>query len=139
MNEKPELTDQEILDRLASWIVERRMTAPAILFLESHRPLAFIGSQALIFTSPVVHVFESFLQALAGPGWRHVLFARFAELLEDRANVDRLVIAIERRSQEQREHLRAEKARQKALKQEAKARTRAERAERRQAARRGTA
>ena len=33
MTDKPELTDQQILERLAGWIVERRMTAPAIIFL----------------------------------------------------------------------------------------------------------
>ena len=45
MTEKSEITDQELLERLAGWIVERRMTAPAIIFLESHRPMSFVGSQ----------------------------------------------------------------------------------------------
>jgi hypothetical protein len=115
MTDKAELTDQEILDRLAAWVVERRMTAPAILFLESHRPLSFVGSQAMIAASPVVHVFESFFQAFGGGGWKHTTYQRFAELMEDRDNVERLIVAIERRSQERAAALREEKARAKAL------------------------
>lgn len=120
MTDKAELTDQEILDRLAAWVVERRMTAPAILFLESHRPLSFVGSQAMIAASPVVHVFEGFFQAFAGAGWQHGVYQRFAEMMGDRDNVERLIVTIERQSQERTLRLREEKARAKALRQAAR-------------------
>jgi hypothetical protein len=120
MTSKAELTDQEILDRLASWVVAKRMTAPAILFLESHRPLSFVGSQAMVAASPIVHFFEPFLQSLMGPGYEHRAYKRFAEMMEDRDSIERLIIAIERRNQEQKTLEREEKARQKALKREAK-------------------
>ena len=120
MTSKAELTDQEILDRLASWVVTKRMTTPAILFLESHRPLSFVGSQAMIAASPIAHFFEPFLQYLMGPGYEHAIYKRFAGLMEDRENVERLIIAIERMSQKASELEREEKAKRKALKREAK-------------------
>lgn len=131
MTSKAELTDQEILDRLASWVVTKRMTAPAILFLESHRPLSFVGSQAMIAASPIVHFFEPFLQSLVGPGYGHQAYKRFAELMENRETVERLIIAIERENQAVKERESEEKAQRKALKKEAKAQRKALRQERR--------
>lgn len=49
----PEERDR-IFDRLAGEIVRRRMQVPAILALEMHRPLAFLGSQALIILTPLL-------------------------------------------------------------------------------------
>ena len=45
LEEKEPLTEHEaqIMHRLAAKVVEWRMTVPAILFLESVRPLNFIG------------------------------------------------------------------------------------------------
>jgi len=120
MTSKAELTDQEILDRLASWVVAKRMTVPAILFLESHRPLSFVGSQAMIMASPIAHFFEPFLQSLIGPGYGHRIYERFAEMMEDRENFERLIIAIERENQAAKVVEREEKAKRKALKLEAK-------------------
>lgn len=50
------LTEKEadLVDRLARAIVKRRLAAPALLFLESVRPMNFIGSQALHFFAPFV-------------------------------------------------------------------------------------
>ena len=49
------LTEDEtdLIDRLARGIVKRRLSAPALLFLESVQPLHFIGSQALVFFAPL--------------------------------------------------------------------------------------
>jgi hypothetical protein len=131
MTSKAELTDQEILDRLASWVVAKRMTAPAILFLESHRPLSFVGSQAMIAASPIVHFFEPFLQSLMGPGYEHRVFKRFAVLMEKRESVESLIVAVERLSQVANEKVREEKAHRKALKREAKEKRKALRRSRR--------
>lgn len=120
MTSKAEITDQEILDRLASWVVSKRMTAPAIIFLESHRPLSFVGSQAMIMATPIVHFFEPFLQSLMGPGFGIKAYERFASMMEDRENVERMLITIERHNQAAQEVEREEKAKRKALKLEAK-------------------
>ena len=124
MTEKSELTDRELFSRLAKWVVDRRLTAPAIVFLESHRPLSFVGSQAMIAASPIVSFFEPFLKGLFGPGYEQASFRRFAELLEDRDNLELLIIEIERENQRQRETEKQEKLRRKALKQEARAKRR---------------
>lgn len=53
-----ELTERQkvLITKLADWTVRKRMTTPAILFLESVRPLNFVGSQVMVFFAPVVNV-----------------------------------------------------------------------------------
>ena len=50
--------DQALLDRVAVWICDRRMETPAVLFLETARPLSFVGSQAMHFFDPLVRHFD---------------------------------------------------------------------------------
>ena len=77
--------DQALFDQLARWLVERRLETPAVLFLETARPLSFVGSQAM-------HFFQPFANALfATPDYE-----RFARLLDDRGNVEILIQTIER-------------------------------------------
>ena len=54
--EKPAMPEEEqaILKKVATKVVERRMAVPAIVFLESVKPLNFIGSQVLIFFEPII-------------------------------------------------------------------------------------
>jgi len=77
-------TDREVLRRLALAIVRRRMGAPAILFLQSLRPLNYIGSQAMIFLRP-------FLTPLLNPEQ----YERLAQILERREGLAALIDAIE--------------------------------------------
>ena len=138
MTEKAELTDQEILERIAEWTVERRLTAPAIVFLESHRPLSFVGSQAMIAASPIANFFEPFFQMLMGAGYDHSLFDRFARMLEERRELpELLIIEIERRNQAFKAREKEEKLRRKALKREAKERRRELKRQRREETLRG--
>lgn len=41
---------KEILEKIAHLIVEKEMEAPAIMFLETIKPLSFMGSQLTLFT-----------------------------------------------------------------------------------------
>ncbi len=54
-----ELTERqrELLLMLADKVVRLRMTTPAILFLESVRPMNFVGSQVMVFFAPLVRGF----------------------------------------------------------------------------------
>jgi len=54
--EKPSLPAEEdaVLEKLAKKVVEWKMSVPAILALESVKPLNFIGSQAMVFFEPIV-------------------------------------------------------------------------------------
>ncbi|MEA2030360.1 MAG: hypothetical protein U9N55_02030 [candidate division Zixibacteria bacterium] len=59
---KPTLPKEEdaILIKVAKKVVERRMAVPAIVFLESVKPLNFIASQALVFFEPIVQTIFNF-------------------------------------------------------------------------------
>ena len=43
-----------VLERVATKVVDKGWTVPAILFLESVKPLNFISSQAMVFFEPIV-------------------------------------------------------------------------------------
>jgi hypothetical protein len=87
------LTAEEtaLLDKLADKIVKRGMVAPAILFLESMRPMNFLASQAMAFFGP-------FAGMLFEPKDYEVL----RELLERRASIEHIVTTLERKDQESR-------------------------------------
>lgn len=80
------LTDeaQELIHRLAKRIVQLQLGPVAIFFIESVRPLNFVGSQLLHFFGPFVHAFGRFPD-----------YDVLAQLLEDRRSVDFLLEAIE--------------------------------------------
>ena len=80
----PETEQHALLKKVATWIVRRGLTAPAILFLEIGKPLNFLGSQLLIGFSP-------FIQAIFKGDEYH----KFALIMEKDANVDRLIELIE--------------------------------------------
>jgi hypothetical protein len=82
-----EITPEErdkILERIAGEVTRRRMEVPAILALELHRPLAFVGSQTLVVLTPML-----------APAFGLKNMQTAARLLEDRANIDRLLERIE--------------------------------------------
>jgi hypothetical protein len=85
--EKKELTpeQQEILDKIAKKVVLWKMSVPAILFLESVKPLNYIGSQMMVF-------FEPFVQTLFS--WKD--YDEFRKMMEERENTERLLQAIEK-------------------------------------------
>jgi hypothetical protein len=46
--------DRKFLDDLADGIAKRRLTPAAVFFLESSKPLGWLGSQLLLFLRPIV-------------------------------------------------------------------------------------
>lgn len=77
------LTTEErdaLLDKIANMIKKRRLETPAVLFLESHRPLANIGAHAGMAFSPFLVPFLGFDNV-----------RDMTRLLQDRGNVDLLV------------------------------------------------
>mgnify|MGYP001562322087 CR=1 FL=1 len=78
------IEDEALLDRLAAEVAKRRMQAPAILFLESVKPLNFVGSQALVFLQPLVGALFSTVQ------WERV-----TAILERREALELLIRRIE--------------------------------------------
>ncbi len=78
------IEDLALLQRIADAVVQRRMAAPAVVFLESLGPMSFLGSQALHFFAPIIELAFS-----AHEVWQ------VAALLERRDTTVRLVALIE--------------------------------------------
>lgn len=77
--------EQEILFKLADFIVKKGMTVPAILTLETVKPLNYIGSQTMVFLEPFVQaVFKDISK-----------YNTFRRMMEKRENVERLLQKIE--------------------------------------------
>jgi len=84
-SEKPLSDEQkEWLQKLAHKVCERNLTAPALLMLESLRPLGFVSSQAVVFFKPIV--------SLVFPPER---CDEVAALLENRSALESLAEVIE--------------------------------------------
>ena len=85
------LSEEQIrlFERLADRIVKLRFTVPAAVFLESVRPLNFVGSQAMLFFAPLVHAlfaareYDLLQQALE----RRETIGYLADLLEAREHI----------------------------------------------------
>jgi len=79
------------------------MTVPAILLLESVKPLSFIGSQALYFFEPIVRALFTIPE-----------YERYAAMMERRENIEALLVRIEARDADARSAERAERDRKRA-------------------------
>lgn len=79
-------TDEQraVVDMLCRQIVRRRLTTPALLFLEMSRPLNYLGAQAMHFFTPLV-------SAVADAAATE----HFARFLERRGSIDFLCRRIE--------------------------------------------
>lgn len=108
--EKKELTPQqeEILIKIAQKVIHWKMSVPAILFLESVKPLNYVGSQMMAF-------FEPFVQTLFS--WKD--YDECRRMMEERGTVNKLLQKIEQLDVEAQ-------SKEKALKQERKLRRKKE-------------
>lgn len=87
----PEEEKNRFIEKLADEIVIRRLGIPAIIFLESIKPLSFVGSQIMIMLNP-------FVQAI----FNTKNYWMVSLLFEKRENVECLIKQIERRLDEQK-------------------------------------
>lgn len=81
--------DRALFTKLGAWIAERRLETPAILFLESVRPLSFVGAQGLHFLEPFARAIFDVTE-----------YQRLARLLERRESLEVLVGSIEKAADE---------------------------------------
>lgn len=81
--------DRALLEKLARRVVELRLETPALLTIETARPLSVIAGQAMLF-------FEPFAQAL----FRLPDYRRVAALVERREAMEALSALIERATDE---------------------------------------
>jgi hypothetical protein len=81
---------EQLLEQISQQICRWRLTLPAIIFLQTTRPLSFLASQTLLLCQPLISAFYDAPQ-----------IAGYADLLADRTNVDRLVARLEEDSRTQ--------------------------------------
>ena len=86
-NQPLAVEDVQLLERIADVIINRRMAAPATMFLESMGPMNFLGSQALHFLTPILDCAFNTKEV-----------EQVARLLERRDTVTRLIAIIETKS-----------------------------------------
>ena len=82
--EEPDPREREVATRLAQFVARRQLLTPALMLLESGRPLNFIGSQVLAFLAP-------FATLVFSPEEYEVL----VRLLERRLGIDLLIEALD--------------------------------------------
>ncbi len=78
-------SDKQLISNLGEKVVNHGMAVPAILFLDMMKYLSFFGGQLMVFFGPIITAFVSSQS-----------YYKFAELLEDRNNVEFLLLEIER-------------------------------------------
>ena len=78
-------SDKQLISNLAEKVVNHGMAVPAILFLDMMKYLTFFGGQLMVFFGPIITAFVSSQS-----------YYKFAELLEERQNVEFLMLEIER-------------------------------------------
>ena len=81
---EPTGDERDVVERLCREIAKRRLDAAALFFLESSRPLNYVGAQTLHFFSPIV-------SAVCDADGVN----RFARFLEHRGAVDYLCNRLE--------------------------------------------
>ncbi len=83
-DEKLSPEEVELLDRIAEKIARRGLIAPAVLFLETMRPMNYVGAQFVQFAAP-------FLDMVSTPGLRE----RVVALMERRSTAEELLQRLE--------------------------------------------
>ncbi|MCE5199473.1 MAG: hypothetical protein ABFD54_06095 [Armatimonadota bacterium] len=73
-----------LINSIAKKVADRRLETVAVLFLEMHKPLSFLASQAMLVSMP-----------LAAPVFGPQNVADLSKLLRERENVELLISRIE--------------------------------------------
>jgi hypothetical protein len=89
-----ELSEEDknkLIEKIAKKIVEKRLEVPAIFFLESIKPVAFVGTQISYI------VFAPFLYLLGPESFNYL------SIFEKREDIEKLLSKIEELSEENKE------------------------------------
>jgi hypothetical protein len=76
----------ELIEKISKFIAEKRMAAPAIMTIESMRPLARIGSQLMHFLAPFAEIifnpkeYQEFAALLENEEYVRLLIKRIDEM-----------------------------------------------------------
>ncbi|MFQ6608213.1 MAG: hypothetical protein ACE5EE_06715 [Fidelibacterota bacterium] len=86
---EPTAAQAKAVEKVCQEVVRRRLTTPALIMLETFRPLNYVGSQLLHFFHPIISAI------LSTDAYRN-----FTEFLERRGSVDYLCYRIEQLDKE---------------------------------------
>jgi hypothetical protein len=75
---------QQVIDRTANRLAGLGLTAPAVLFLEMHKPLAFLGAQVLLAAQPFLSL-----------AFNDADIRDLAEIIEDSTGLEQLIGRLE--------------------------------------------
>jgi hypothetical protein len=98
---KFEVTDERkkiLINKIAQKVIDYRLAPVAIVFLESSKPISFLGNQFLIFMQPFYRALFAYRE-----------YEEITAMLEDRNNIEALICEIERLEEERHESKRAKK------------------------------
>jgi hypothetical protein len=84
------MNQAKFIEKLTNKISGLGLAGPAIVLLEAHKPLAFIGSQFLLVTQPTLDLF------FPGNYSRNL-----ADLMADSAQVEKLIVSLEKSASSQ--------------------------------------
>ena len=87
---EPGKEDIVLLEKIADFLVKRKLETPAIMALESGRAFNFLASQAMHFFRPVLSILLKTEE-----------FQRFARIMEHRKSIDVFIEIIEKKADEQ--------------------------------------
>ncbi len=96
-----EITEERkkfLIGKIAQKVVDYRLSPVAIVFLESSKPLSFLGNQLLVFMQPFYRALFSYSE-----------YEEVTAMLEDRKNIEALICEIERLEEERNEKRRTKK------------------------------
>lgn len=80
---------KEIISKIAKNIVLRGLTAPAIMFLESVKPMNFLGAQVMVFFEPIILTFFNINE-----------YREASLMFEERDTIEKLINEIENQENE---------------------------------------
>lgn len=75
---------EQLLNDLTRRIEQLGMTAPAVLFLETYKPLAFLGAQVLWFAQPFLNL-----------GFNETDLRDLTLIIEERTGIEELIARLE--------------------------------------------
>jgi len=75
----------DLIEKIAKRILDLKLEIPAILLLESIKPVSFITSQFFVFLEPFITSIFSFKN-----------YQRFYKMLEDRENIEKIIEELEK-------------------------------------------
>ncbi len=122
---KPTPEEQELIDRFGQWVARRGLTVPAILFIESGKPLNWIVSQGMLIGEPAAWALDPMMKAAFN--FSHGDYLKLQALLEKRWSVEYLLQSIEKHDEIQQDKEREARKKLKAEKKELRAKRKAKR------------